>query len=180
MDTYMLEKIYDIFCIPIYIIKDGEESISFPPKEIYQSPFERDHSLSNDILARAKSKSEPFLYLENENIYYGAFKDKEDYVYLFGPMARKSMSGSAVEAYRHAHRIQLRFLIEKCGFGISSRMLALAYYHRIPTNGQRDLCYDRAKVPIICTSLHSTVKRRWADKIGRIEAQNINNKIKSD
>lgn len=129
MDAYMLEKIYDVFLIPIYVIKDGEESISFPSKEIYQSPFERDQSLSNDILARAKSRPEPYLYLENENIYYGAFRDKEGYFYLFGPMARKMMSGSDVEAYRHAHRIQLRFLIEKCGFGISSKMLALAYYH---------------------------------------------------
>ncbi|EET61644.1 hypothetical protein BRYFOR_06327 [Marvinbryantia formatexigens DSM 14469] len=67
MDTYMLEKIYDVFLNPIYVIKDGEEGICFPSKEIYQSPFERDQSLCNDILARAKSGPEPYLYLENEN-----------------------------------------------------------------------------------------------------------------
>lgn len=129
MDTFMLEKIYDVFLIPIYVVKEGEESISFPPKEFYRSAFEQDKELLTAITDVAKKNNRPFLYLENDNIYYGAFMDTEGYCYIFGPMARKTMSGGEVDAYRHAHRMQLRFLIEKCGLGMASKMLALAFYH---------------------------------------------------
>lgn len=129
MDTFMLEKIYDVFLIPIYVVKEGEESISFPPKEIYRSTLEQDKNLLDEIVDVAKKKSKPFLYLEDDNIYYGAFRDKEGDCYIFGPMARKTLSGGEIDAYRHAHRMQLRFLIEKCGLGMASKMLALAFYH---------------------------------------------------
>lgn len=67
--------------------------------------------------------------MENNNIYYGVFKDNEEYYYFFGPMARKTVSGSEANAYRHTHRVQLRFLIEKCGFGMASKMLAMAFFY---------------------------------------------------
>lgn len=129
MDSFMLEKIYDSFLIPIYVVKDGEKGISIPSLTQYPSPFEQDRKLCDEMAAIAKKKDKPFLYLENNNIYYGVFKDNEEYYYFFGPMARKTVSGSEANAYRHTHRVQLRFLIEKCGFGMASKMLAMAFFY---------------------------------------------------
>lgn len=75
MDTFMLEKIYDVFLIPIYVVKKGEKSIAFPSIEHYQSAFEKDKNLLGEIVAVAKKNTKPILYLENYNIYYGAFWD---------------------------------------------------------------------------------------------------------
>lgn len=128
MDTCMLNRIYDVSNIPIYIVKDGKEIDCIPSEEMHPSPFKRDASLVQDILTRVVSRDTPILYLENENIYYGAFKDQEDDLYLFGPMSLRSVSADEMEIYRHTHRMQARIAIPKRGLGSTARVLALAYY----------------------------------------------------
>lgn len=129
MDTYMLQKIYDIFSIPVYVIMKSGEIFQIPENEIYQSPFSKDENLRKDIIKAAEVQEQPFLYLEDEMIYYGIFSDKRGNCCLFGPMARKNLDHSAVEAYRYAHKIRTKFEIIKCGFDIASKMLAMVYYH---------------------------------------------------
>ncbi len=129
MDTYMLQKIYDIFSIPVYVIMKSGEIFQIPDNEIYQSPFSKDENLRKDIIKATEVQEYPFLYLEDEMIYYGIFCDKKGNCCLFGPMARKNLDHGAVEAYRYAHKIRTKFEIIKCGFDIASKMLAMVYYH---------------------------------------------------
>lgn len=63
MDSFMLEKIYDSFLIPIYVVKDGEKGISIPSLTQYPSPLEQDRKLCDEMVAIAKKKDKPFLYL---------------------------------------------------------------------------------------------------------------------
>lgn len=129
MDTYMLKKIYDIFSIPVYVVRENEDVFSIPALETHQSPFGQDAMLREALVRFAQIQKKPFLYLETEMIYYGIFQDEENNTFLFGPMARKTIKNADAEAYRHYHHISMKTDIPKCGMGIASKMLALAYYH---------------------------------------------------
>ncbi len=69
-------------------MKSGE-IFQIPDNEIYQSPFSKDENLRKDIIKATEVQEYPFLYLEDEMIYYGIFCDKKGNCCLFGPMARK-------------------------------------------------------------------------------------------
>lgn len=129
MDAYMLKKIYDIFEIPVYVAKDGKKAFCLPESDMYQSPFERDSEFLKGMLELAKKQEKPYLYLEDGMIYYGVFHDKEENYYLFGPMARKTLEQRVIDEYRHTHRIQLSFQIDKYGMGAASKMIAMAFYY---------------------------------------------------
>lgn len=129
MDTYMFEKIYDIFSIPIYVVKDGAAVYQIPDAEKQHSPLECDKILEDEIISAARMHSAPFIYLENEMIYYGIFRTEDDFVCVFGPMARKTMETKVVEIYRHSHRMKQKIAIAKYGLGIASKILAMASYH---------------------------------------------------
>lgn len=129
MDTYMLQKVYDIFRIPIYLTMKRGEIFQIPENEIYQSPFSTDEYLRNEIIRAAKSQLMPFLYLEDDMVYYGVFFDKEGNCCLFGPVSRKKLDRRAEETYCYNHKMQKKYEIINCGFDIVSRMLVMIYYH---------------------------------------------------
>ena len=129
MDAYMLKKVYDVFSIPVYVHKNGSGDFWLPEGDVCQSPFARDSELLEEVLKAAKDKERPFLYLEDEMLYYGIFQDEERNCFLFGPMTRKTVDHDFLKAYWHRHRVQTKFPIVKCGIGIASKMLAMVYYH---------------------------------------------------
>ena len=129
MDTYMLRKVYDIFSIPVYVTEKGEKLFCLPEDEEHQSPFDRDSQLLEEIVRFAGRQKQPFVYLEDELIFYGVFRDREEHCYLFGPAARKTMDDRTTEAYRYAHKLRQKPEILKCGLGIASKMLAMVSYH---------------------------------------------------
>ncbi len=128
MDNYLLEKLYDVFQLPIIVCKDGEICAQIPQASKYQSPLDADEKLREKLLEVAVKHKMPTFLWEEEMIYYGSFCDQKGYVYFVGPLARKTLIKSDIEAYRHGHMVKMKLKIPKMGLGITSRLLALAYY----------------------------------------------------
>lgn len=126
---YMLQKIYDIFPVPVYVVRDGKEIYALPEGEGYQSSFVCDRDLLDELYAAADAHEGPFIYLEDEIVYYGGFKDDSERVFLFGPMTRKSMDGILAEGYWYAHKVRIKTRLERCDIGTVSKMLAMVFYH---------------------------------------------------
>lgn len=146
MDTYMLKKVYDIFQIPFYVLKDGEVCFQLPETEVYQSPFAQDPELLSELMTFFKKRNSPLLYLENEYIYYGGFLDRERQCYLIGPMTRKNLEQSELKAYRHAHKLSPHFHIVRCGTDHFSKMLAMVYY------AMTGLVIEYMDIPLECSN----------------------------
>ena len=130
MDTFYLEKLYDIFKIPFFLYQKGTESFQLPDAAVCQSPLSKDAALLEELIEAAKKQTSPFIYLEDDIVYYGIFRDEEERYFLFGPLARMTMKLSRMEAYRHSHRITSKFHIQKAGLGNTSKVLALAFYQQ--------------------------------------------------
>lgn len=110
MDGYYLKVLYDIFQIPC---------ICWDEKDVFwQSGADADsHVIFADEKLRMRMESIiasnhfPVLYLDNESIFYGGFRDMAGRNYAFGPVSREST----------------RKPVKQAGFGLMIKLLALAF-----------------------------------------------------
>lgn len=128
MDLYLLKKLYELFEIPVYVEQDGKAAVSLPEEKQKFSPFFCDPNFAEELVLFAESRNTPFLYLEDEKIYYGIFCDVQKNVYFFGPLARKTMKHKEIKEYLFRHQVRAERNITKCDLGIISKILVIMYY----------------------------------------------------
>lgn len=125
MDLYLLKKLYELFEIPVYVEQDGKAVVSLPEEKQKFSPFFCDPNFAEELVLFAESRNTPFLYLEDEKIYYGIFCDVQKNVYFFGPLARKTMKHKEIKEYLFRHQVRVERKIMKCDLGIISKILVI-------------------------------------------------------
>lgn len=126
MKSYFLKIIYDIFQIPI-IWWDEKEQVQIPDLETHQSPVICDIALRSEVENICKASELPILYLENDQIFYGIFKDKNSRFFCVGPVSRNSISRMAVEAYRKEHGVVIPLQIRPFGMGHMTKLVVMLY-----------------------------------------------------
>ena len=127
MDRIFLEKVYDIFQIPL-LAYDGQDTFEMPEDGKDLSFLASEQVIKKEISRVAAKQKEPFLFLENDLIYYGVFQ-WEKWLVIFGPISRHEISGGRKEAYRRQHRYRFSLDIRHVGIGITAKMLTMLYYY---------------------------------------------------
>ena len=128
MDLHLLKKMYELFGIPIYVEQDGKAVASFPEEKKKYSPFFCDPDFTEELPLYAVNRKEPFLYMEDEKVYYGILCDNQNNLYFFGPLARKTLNHNEVKEYLFRHQVRAESRIMKCDLGIISKILVIVYY----------------------------------------------------
>lgn len=82
-----------------------------------------------DMRKQCLGENSPKLFSDSDGIYYVAFVDREEYLYLFGPMSVEAVSFSELMDYRKRHQItNPKFKIPVLGFAEIINMSSLVYY----------------------------------------------------
>lgn len=152
MDLYLLKKLYELFEIPVYVEQDGKAVVSLPEEKQKFSPFFCDPNFAEELVLFAESRNTPFLYLEDEKIYYGIFCDVQKNVYFFGPLARKTMKYKEIKEYLFRHQVRVERKIMKCDLGIISKILVIMYYFCTGSQMEHES---------ITIETRSTLESRW-------------------
>ena len=121
-----LQILYDIFQIPI-ACWETELLFQAPGEELHDSPAACDGALRAELEAVCRKNDFPVLYLENEVIYYGLFRDDEGRMFCFGPVATKKIGKIDTEEYKRKHGVQGPLVIRNIGMGLMTKILALAF-----------------------------------------------------
>lgn len=106
---FILERIHKGWQVNAYVYRkdavllessaDSYEGRPAPPPE---------KELVADIWQECSVKGRPVVYMEENMIYYTAFLDEEENLFLHGPAAAEGLSFAQLHAYRQKHRISLR------------------------------------------------------------------------
>ena len=126
MKKYLLQTLYDIFQIPL-IWWDVKEQFQIPDKEIYQSPFINDNVLKDEVEAICKANDLPVLYLENDQIFYGVFRDEHNRIYCIGPVSRNPVNKLWVEKYKKEHQVVMPLEIRQSSMGLMTKLVVMIY-----------------------------------------------------
>ncbi len=124
MEMERFQIIYDIFGIPVFIW-NGHEKKQVPEETMFSSPVRYDPEFQTEIEKMARMEEKPFIYLENDAVFYGIFHDKDNNFYCLGPVSRKKIGKTEANEYGKHHHIVMPFSISKNGLGIMTKVLAL-------------------------------------------------------
>ncbi|WP_162613123.1 helix-turn-helix domain-containing protein [Lachnoclostridium sp. An169] len=87
-----------------------------------------DPSFADGIVSAVKSQKWPVLFLEEEFIFYGLFK-QEKTCCIFGPAARKTIEQEKIRSYKYRHPVFAQTDISYISVEKLSKLLVMAFYH---------------------------------------------------
>ena len=104
--NYILEKLaQNIKCSLHVFEKSGTIRLCYCYEQISMDPFETDSNLYAWLCKELSTKSDIAVITEDKTIIYGVFKDIDECLYVFGPMAIEELNRSRVYDYRKKHNI---------------------------------------------------------------------------
>lgn len=126
MERYFLQVLYDMFQIPM-ACWDGEASFVQPSSAQPDAPVLGDEKLRGELENICCRNAFPVIYLEDEWIYYGIFRDIGGGFACFGPVSVQKMKKMDLEEYRRRHNLKSLPEIRYMGIGLMTKLLALAF-----------------------------------------------------
>ncbi len=126
MERYFLQVLYDMFQIPM-ACWDGEASFVQPSSAQPDAPVLGDEKLRGELENICCRNAFPVIYLEDEWIYYGIFRDIGGGFACFGPVSVQKMKKMDLEEYRKRHNLKSLPEIRYMGIGLMTKLLALAF-----------------------------------------------------
>lgn len=134
LESFLLQRLFNNSGIPIYLYKTGEvqdsgrqyQRIFGSLKE--QAIYESDEALLNKIAAAADKSELPLIYIETSHIFHGAFRDKDNQYYIWGPVSFSKLSQPETREYNQGHLMQEGGTIACSSYNQLSNILSIAYY----------------------------------------------------
>ncbi len=119
------DKLVD-FCV------GTEEKISSEYQDIFRDVIIND-AATNELYLVLKEKCKladmPVIHMEEDGIYYLAFLDKEENIFIFGPASADTLSFAQQLSYRKRHHVShQKYQVPKLPFAKSLNGVALVYY----------------------------------------------------
>ena len=121
-----LDKLYDIFGIPVYAAGPGGCAFKRPDNEGDALAQDGDAAFCESLICAAKQHALPILYLEDNRIFYGLFYSGRT-CYCLGPVSRFSLARSEMKEYRASHNCSAPASIERMGMSSASKIMTLFY-----------------------------------------------------
>lgn len=106
------------------------EKVGYEYKEFLQDTFFTNGAEFFTILKeKSESVDMPVIQMEEDGIYYLAFRDKEEWLYIFGPASMDDLSFAQQIAYRKRHHVpNQKYQVPTVSFVKSLNGVALVYY----------------------------------------------------
>ena len=128
IDTFLLERLFRNYEVPIYVENETGEWAAIPLNCNGRIPYLCDRSLLNRLKEIIKSYSSPIICFETGEIYYGIFADEKGTCYIWGPAALHSLEGTEEAAYRNDHNIKDKnYKIHRYSQGVIANLMAIAF-----------------------------------------------------
>ena len=88
-----------------------------------------ENTLFTQIRQKAANAGIPVIHMDEDGIYYLAFEDKQEHLFLFGPASVEELSFAQQVFYRKRHGVyNQKYLVPKVSFARSLNGVALVYY----------------------------------------------------
>lgn len=85
--------------------------------------------LYTEMAEKSKKADYPMIHMEQDGIYYMAFRDEGQNLFVFGPASAESLSFAQQISYRKRHHISNpKFIVQKVAFAKALNGLAMVYY----------------------------------------------------
>lgn len=132
-----------------------KEKVSSEFKEELSDIFSVDEkNIYITIKKKACEAGIPVIYMDEDGIYYLAFTDKENRLFLFGPASAEELSFAQQIAYRKRHQVRnQKYLVPKVSLAKSLNGVALIYY---TLTGNQVAEKDIMRISEIETNVNST------------------------
>lgn len=108
------------------------EKVSGEYKDVFKNVITKD-AATQELFFVLKEKSKragmPVLHMEEDGIYYLAFQDKEENLFIFGPVSAETLSFAQQLSYRKRHHVpNQKYQVPRVSFAKSLNGVALVYY----------------------------------------------------
>lgn len=108
------------------------EKVSSEHREVFEDIVRKDDVAQELFLVlknKSKSASMPVIHMEQDGIYYLAFCDLEENLFIFGPASTDTLSFAQQLSYRKRHHVaSQKYQVPKVPFAKSLNGVALVYY----------------------------------------------------
>lgn len=126
------------------------EKVSGEHRKVFEDIVRKD-DVAQELFLMLKKKSKsadmPIIYMEEDGIYYLAFRDLEENLFIFGPASTDTLSFAQQMSYRKRHHVSAqKYQVPKVSFAKSLNGVALVYYMLTNRQVTEDAIMKRSEV----------------------------------